>query len=436
MRIQSVLVATLAIGLAAAGPPESRLESYFRLRQEAAAAIRDQDLVEAETLLEDALALYPESPGSLIRLARVEMAAGKPAEALAHLTAYADLGLTLDITRDSLLAPLAEAPDFAPVKARLEANAAPTGSLTPVAALDRPGAIFEGLAWDGASWLVSSVTDHTILRVRDGKPEPFLKADDGIGGLFGMAVDQSAGVVWAAEAAGPDIPGSTGPARTAVLKISLADGALIARYPLAEDGKPRQLGDVTLGPDGTLYASDTIGAGLYRLKPGAAALELLLQSSEMGSPQGMVACGRDSLIVADYTTGLHRIDLAAGTEAPIGGARAALAGTDGLFRIAFDFRMANRSPLPLALMATQNGVAPVRVLLLRISPDCRNLEDWTTIASGHDALDDMTLGAEGPSGPVVIGGGGWSGYGPDGKRREGAAPGPARVLSLGLPRGF
>jgi hypothetical protein len=435
VRLQSILIATLAIGLTGAAAPESRLESYFRLRQEAAAAFRDQDLIKAETLLEDALALYPESPGSLIRLARVEMAAGKPAEALAHLTAYADLGLTLDVARDSLLAPLAEAPDFAPVKARLEANAAPTGAVTTIATLDRPGAIFEGLAWDGASWLVSSVTDHTILRVRDGKPEPFLKAD-GIGGLFGMAVDLSAGVVWAAEANGPDIPGSTGPARTAVLKISLADGSLIARYPLAEDGKPRQLGDVTLGPDGTLYASDTIGAGLYRLKPGAAALELLLQSSEMGSPQGMVACGRDSLIVADYTTGLHRIDLAAGTEAPIGGARAALAGTDGLFRVAFDFQMANRSPLPLALMATQNGVAPARVLLLRISPDCQNLEDWTTIASGHDALDDMTLGAEGPSGPVVIGGGGWSGYGPDGKRREGAAPGPARLLGLGPPRGF
>ncbi|MBX3481797.1 MAG: hypothetical protein KF842_15505 [Caulobacter sp.] len=434
MRARSILGAVLLLGLTAAAAPESRLEKYFRLRQEAGAAAQTPDLTRAEALLEEALQLYPTSPGSLIRLARVEAAAGKPAEAVAHLEAYAGLGLTWNIAGDPVLAPLADREDFATVAARLEANAAPVGKLIVEKTLPDSGEIYEGLAWSRDGWLVSSVTRKTILRVTArGEVLPFLRGDAATGAIFGLATDEPRGLLWAVEASGPEIPGSGGEARSALLKIDLSSGALLARYPLPADDKTRQLGDVALGADGAVYVSDALGAGLYRLPKGGTALELLFQTNEMRSPQGMVACGPDTLLIADYSTGLHRLDLKQMTLTPVGGLKAALAGTDGLFAVSFDFHTRNASPLPLAVVATQNGVSPQRVMLLRMRPDCREIEDLTVLAANQDAIEDMTLGAASPGGAAFIGQGGWSGFGADGKPVAGHAARDAAILTAPLP---
>ena len=123
------LVATLAaLLLVAAAEPESRLEQYFRLRQEAAKAAQAGDLATAETKFEATLALYPSAPGPFILLARVEVAAGKPAEAIAHLAEYARLGLTWNVAGDPGLKALTDQPDFAPVAAWLPLEEPPTST--------------------------------------------------------------------------------------------------------------------------------------------------------------------------------------------------------------------------------------------------------------------------------------------------------------------
>lgn len=434
--VSLTLAATLC--LAAAAPQgdaqESRLEQYFRLRKEAGAAVQSNQLAKAETLLEQALALYPTSPGSLVRLARVEAAAGKPAEAIAHMEAYARLGLTFDIGGDKALSPLAAREDFAPAAALLAANAKPVGTPVVAATLSRAGPIYEGLAWHGDGWLVSSVTEHMIYRI-DGKGEvtPFLKADAQTGGIFGLAVDGK--TVWAAETSAPELPGSAGPARAALLKIDGKTGAILARYPVEGAPGPVQLGDVTVGTDGAVYASASVGAAIYRLKPGAQGLEVALASNELGSPQGMVACeAEDVLLIADYPTGLHRLDLKTGKLEPVGGMQVAMAGTDGLFRAAYGYPMRNARPHPMAVVATQNGLAPARAIMLRISVDCREIEGLQTLAANHPALDDMTLGAAVPGGVAVIGRAGWAGYGPDGKPLADAKPQAAQILTFAFPK--
>lgn len=210
---------------------------------------------------------------------------------------------------------------------------------------------------------------------------------------------------------------------------------MLARHFVPDDGAKHQLGDVTLGEDGTVYASDSVGAVIYRLKHGSPKLEVFVASREMGSPQGMAICpGSEAMVVADYSSGLHRIDLKTGALTPVGGLRAALAGTDGLFRIPHDFNMRNASPLPVALVATQNGVTPARVLFLRLSPDCDELEDLSVLAAGHAGMDDLTLGAFGEGAIVFIAASGWAGYDGDGKPTAGA-PGQARLMLLPPPYG-
>lgn len=420
--------ALAALFLIAAAAPEGRLAQYQRLRAEAGAAIRAGDLAGAEARLEAALALYPASPGSLLRLARVESAAGKPDEAIAHLAAYADLGMAGDLSGDPALEPLTALPAFAPVAVQLAANAAPKGEPSEVIQPGVAGDIWEGVVAVDDGWLISSVTARAIVRATgDGALTPFFRPDAGTAGLFGMAVDTRGKVLWVAESGGPGIPGTTGARRTGLLKLSLKDGRVLARYPAPDDGKPHQLGDVTLAPDGTVYASDSLGAVIYRLKRDGVALEAFVTSTEMASPQGMVVCpGGGAMVVADYTTGLHRIDLKTGAESLVGGTdTVALAGTDGLSRLP-------RKGGGVSLLATQNGVAPQRLLALRLSRDCRTLLADEVLASGGTDLDDLSLGAAADHGVVVIGSSGWAGYDGEGRPTT-PTPRAARLLFIPLP---
>jgi hypothetical protein len=422
---------TLAAVLCLGAAPESRLEQYLRLRKEAVAAAAVPDLPEAEALLEQALKLYPTSPGSLIRLARLEMAAGKRGEAIAHLKAYAALDLTWDVAGDAALAPLATDSAFAPVAARLKANAAPVGEVSVLAEIEPADQVVEDLVWRGGGWSVGSVSGRRILQL-GAETAPYPTDGQKVGAIFGMASqidDSDEAYIWAAEADGPGIPGSTGPAATALLKVDFFTGALLARYPVPDDGRRHQLGDVMVTEAGDVFVSDSVGAGLYRLRKGAAGLELLLASRELGSPQGLASCGEGVLLVADYSTGLHRLDLATGRLEAVGGRPVALAGTDGLIRIT-DWK--DRDRWPMTYVVTQNGVSPARLLQLTLSPDCRRITAVVTLAANLPELEDITLAAQLLDGVAFVGGSGWAGVDGDGKAIPGVARGSPRIYHLDL----
>lgn len=434
-----------ALLLTAAAEPESRLAQYMRLRGEAGEAAKAGDLAKAETALEAALALYPTSQGSLVRLARVETAAGKPHEAVLHLAELAHLGLTYNVAGDPALGALVDRPDFEPVAKRLAANREPVGSLQPVAVLADRAFLGEGVAVlaDGVAedYLVSAVAGRTIVRIDDDTARPFLQADPGAGALFGMAVDSGPDELWAAEAWGDGLPGGSGPRRTGLLKVATADGRILGRFPLPDDGKPHQLGDVVVGhiepggSDAPIYASDAVGGGIWRLAPGAKVLEPFVLSKEIASPQGMVVChGRGALVVADYTTGLHRIDTATGAVMPLTRADAALIGIDGLtWDSNPDARRVESGPArPWELIATQNGVTPQRVLSIRLSPDCRSIEQVRVLAANLPGMTDLALGAVGEQAYIFVGNSQWAGWTGEGKRQDGD-PGPVTLLKLALP---
>ena len=450
-RTGRVFGAVLAVLLlTGAAEPESRLEQYFRLRGEAAKAVQTGDLAGAEAKFETALALYPTSPGSLIRLARVEVAAGKPQEAVAHLAVYADLGLTWDVAGDAALKTLVDRPDFAPVAARLSHNTKPIGSIEVVATLADPRFIGEGVEVPfsnsgEARWLVSGVAGRAILDVSDpDRIRPFLPASEGTGSLFGMKFDSGPDVIWVSEAWGEGLPGGSGARRTGLLKLSSIDGKILGRFPLPDDGKPHQLGDVVVGDipiggnEAPVYASDSVGGGLYQLPPGARALSPLVTSREIASPQGMAMCRTGSaLVVADYPTGLHRVDLKSGAVIAIeGGDRFALAGIDGLvWNSNVDARRIESGlpPPPLELIATQNGVTPQRVLAIQLSPDCRGIISVTVLAANLPEMEDLSLGAIEEEAYFFVGRSQWAGWDADGKPLPGD-PGPVRLLKLRFPR--
>lgn len=428
--------ALAAVFLIAADAPETRLEQYQRLRREGVAAAQAGDLAKAEDALRQALDLYPDVPGSYIRLARVQAAAGNTDEALRNVQLYAGMGLKLDLTRDPALKRLTELPDYPGIARILEDNALPFGDVTPIATLDGvPEFIGESVVHDGKGWLLGTVSGRAIVRLDGDKASPFLETDPRTGAIFGMAVDPKRGVLWAAEAWGEELPGGTGASRTGLLKVSLADGRVLSRVAPPDDGAKHQFGDVVLAADGTAYATDSVGGGVWRLKAGGARLEPLVAPGAMSSPQGMAICpGGKALLVADYSTGLHRVDLSSGEIVPVEGLMAGLAGTDGLIAATgVVFGKRNARPQPFAVVATQNGVSPQRVLLLRIRSDCREVEDSVLVAANLPGLDDLTLATMHDGGVVFVGHARWAERGEDLKLTTPTPP-PIRVFRAVLPR--
>lgn len=414
----------------AAAPAPSPADAFARfraLRAEAVQAANAGDLDAAAARLAEADALIVNHPGMILLRARIAAMAGDGAAAVAHMDRYGRAGLYANVAGDAALSSVADTPGFAEAAARIAANRAPVGAdrLVVVARVDGGGLAESVVRQEGQSrWLVAQVAGRTILSIDDaGAVTPFLAEGAATGGLLGLAIDEARGWLWAASAPVPPaahgLEGTPLPA-TALLRIELASGRIDAAFGAPDDGLEHGFGDLVLGPDGTVYVADAAG-GVYRLAPGAEGLDAALAAGTLSSPQGMALTPDGTgLIIADYSTGLHRVDLASGRlEALPQPGEASLIGIDGL---ASD---------GTAIYALQNGVAPQRVLKLTLSADWRRIETVEVLAAGLPELDQPTTGLVHGGELVFVSRSQWSDFGPDGAPRS-ADPAPAAIARLRL----
>lgn len=280
--------------------------------------------------------------------------------------------------------------------------------------------LIEGVAHHAGRTFVSSVAAKTIFEIKDGRLVPFLRPDPQTGGIFGLAIDTRRGELWAAEASG-GLPNNPGPKRTALLRISLADGSILSRHPAPD---AQQFGDVVVDRRGEIFASDGATGAIWALHPRAIALRKLAQPKGVTSAQGMMICRSGALVVSDYETGLHRIDTYAGESHPLAVTGLKIAGVDGLTVLS-----AGKDGFDVA--ATYNGAAPHRLLRLKISADCERLEATESVLTGGP-LTDVALAALTPDGLAVVSNSQWSGWTAEGARND-TDPGPATVALVKLP---
>jgi hypothetical protein len=294
---------------------------------------------------------------------------------------------------------------------------------TPVTEIARTDFIAEGVAvTPKGAILVSGVEGRTILKLTPKGAEPWLKGG-AQGGLFGMASDPKRDRLWVAETGGGKVPGGTGPIVTGVLEVRLSDGRTLARHAAPADGKDHWIGDVALAADGTVYASDSVGGLVYRLKPGGGDLQVL-SDTKLKSPQGLVPTSDGKgLILADYASGLHMIDLATGAVGPAmpaGGKD--LRGIDGLKRHGAD------------LIATRNGTVPQVIMRLTLAPGERDVAAWDYLARGPEVLEDVSLGDVDGGRFVFVARSGWAAFDDDGKP-NGKPRAQPQIVAIPLPPG-
>lgn len=410
---------------------ESDVAAFRRLRAEGVAAANADDLAGAARLLAEADTRIPNHPGLMLMRARLAVGAGQPGDAMTQLNRYAGAGLVMNLSGDRALSALSGHPDFDALAAVIEANRAPVGAgqVTEVARIDG-SVIMESLIRDEARgrWLVSQVRGRTIVALADdGTTADFLVlgAAPEIGGVLGMAIDAEAGLLWATTSPLP--PAVYGLGADAVLpppellKIDLATGALLARLAAPPGALERGLGDIVRAPDGTIHVADSVTGELLVLRPGGSVLEVLLHAGTLGSPQGMVVTPDGTgLIVADYSSGLWRVDRSTGAATRLRQpAIDSLIGVDGLTT---DGRF---------IYGFQNGVAPQRVLKLTSDAGWTAILTVEVLAANLPIIDEPTTGLVRNRELVFVSRSQWSDFGGDGAQTT-AAPGPAVIARLPL----
>jgi tetratricopeptide (TPR) repeat protein len=428
-QIHTIFRAAIAIALALAVPSLARADAVDQGQALAAQAIKATeagDFAGAADYFRQALALRPNHPGLTLRLARMSARANRNDDALRALEDYAAMGLKTNPDHPDFKS-IAAHPRMAAISAKLADNARPVGAPAIFATIDEPRLLAEGIAHDPATGrtYIGDVHSRRVLMLDAGGKTATLigQRANGLFGAFGMTLDN--GTLWIASSALPHAAQLT-PADKGRAGIFAFDtnGRFKKSALLAADGKEFALGDLAVAKSGDVYASDSIGANIYRLLPGASALETFIESDEFHSPQGIALSPDESkMAVADYSNGVHIIDRATkrDTVLPMP-AHTTLHGIDALVRHGRD------------LVAVQNGIDPQRVIVIRMNAAWTAIEATDVIAANLPDMSEPTLATLVEGDLLVIGNGQWSRFADDGTIKAAEPFAPTKILRLKLPR--
>jgi hypothetical protein len=379
--------------------------AHRQLMNEAVAAAKAGDNPTVIAKLEAARAARPDYPRVLNNLSRYYLQAGRADDAVAVLREMAAMGLRVGLAGDKAFAALREHADFPALTQAFAANQAATGRDEAAWAITDMDGIIEGLAVHPTTlesffsdvhnrciWYRDVSGSHAVMK-------KFSTDTDGLLGVFALKIDAGRNTLWASSAALPEMKGYTeaDKGRAFLAAYDLKTRRLRATYPLPADGRGHVLGDFIVAADGTIYASDSTAPVIWRLAPGATALEKWLESDNFVSLQGIAPAddGRQ-LYVSDYASGLWRIEVA--TRRPTllpSPAHTTLFGIDGIYAVNG------------GLVAVQNGINPQRVIRISVGADGTPTA-VKVLAAGHPSMSDLALGQVVNGHLGFIGNAGWA----------------------------
>lgn len=377
------------------------------LAREATAAADAKDFPAYLAKMEAAIALRPDVPRMLVNLAAAQVANEKPDEAIATLERLAALGVNSPVEKSEEFAPLKGRKDFDAVVKKIAANMHPKGKGEVAFALREVTGLIEGIAWREKTdqFYFGDVNGRAVwTRNKDGTLRRFSPEGEELLGVFGLAIDETNGALWAATSAVSAMNGFTPEqdGTAALAELDLESGAVRRVIPVeraAGDQQSHVLGDVAVAADGAVFVTDSGAPTVWRLAPGGGSLEAFVEHVEFASLQGLaILPDGEAMYVADYANGLFRIDLRSRAVQRLQPPPdATLVGIDGM------------ALLPSGdLVAVQNGTRPNRVLRIAFE-GAESISAVTVLDAAHLSMPAPSLGCLGPSGDFYfVGNAAWT----------------------------
>jgi sugar lactone lactonase YvrE len=430
VRARSIAALLALLACLLATPRPARANAYYDQLRAARGELARGNLAAAKTGFLAADSAAYGLPSAVWSLAQIASRERNAAETLRLLAEYAAMGLARR-AYDTTFAWIYDDPRLAPVTRILLANAEPRALATVGVRLNDAGLLAEDLAYDARTrtFYVSSIHRRKVIAIdAGGAIRDFIApAQEGVWGIYGLALDSARGSLWGSMAAVPTMehydPADSG--RTALVCWELATGKELLRAELPRDGASHVFGDITLAPDGTVYATDSVGGGLYRLQPGGKKLETLAPPGTFASPQMEVLMRKGREIwISDYPRGIVAFDVRTGAVSPVSKPRSlAASGIDGLYA-------ANGH-----LVAIQNGTQPARVLWISVDAGRRAMTSWAVLEQDPAELGDPNHGVVVGDVLYFLGNSGWDRVNASDQLETPEGAKPPAILRLNLPSG-
>jgi hypothetical protein len=271
----------------------------------------------------------PNDPESMYLLARAQSLSGRPADALVMLGRIGDLGIARDALTNEDFRIARLLPAWSALEAKLTGNPAPKDSApsAPSALLASPPSSSEftfaapdvvpvGLAHDAVSrrFVLGDRKAHRLLVIDEVSRHVVNYVSGSSAGFYdelaALTIDSRRGDLWVVSNKG-EADGSM----SVLHKLQLVSGRTLLEARTPDAAVPVRLIDVTVTPDGTVYAIDAIDVRIFRLRPGARTLESVMRI-EGRRPTAITAADDHTLYVA-AEAGIVRVDVAARSATPV-----------------------------------------------------------------------------------------------------------------------
>jgi hypothetical protein len=374
---------------------------YRELFQKLGVLAKQKDWQGARTVLtEIGRELPAPTPRYLLTVASIEARMGHNAEALQWMEKFAATGLTYDLAKDDDLKALLADEAGQRIAAQMKARSQPKTGTELVCALPQADIMPEDITYlksgnskSASSFIVSSIQHHTLYRVslpRPGGKECTMQelplADEAKRWpTLAVSADPRRKTLWVTTSAMPGFSGfpKEQEGKALLLEVDAISGKVLHRFDPGTTG-PAVLGDMYVTDDGTVYVTDSIGGGVYRLHGDLETAKLEKIADGLFSPQTPVLA-RDGkrLFVADYTMGVAVIDLAAANAA---GKVSYLPHPQNVAAVALDGLYLSGD----SLIGIQNGTDPIRILRLRLNQAQTEITGAEVIEQATGRMGDPT----------------------------------------------
>jgi streptogramin lyase len=144
----------------------------------------------------------------------------------------------------------------------------------------------------------------TIYRAAPGasQAEPWIQASTaGLTNVLGVLADDKTNTLWVCQNSTGGRGGTPVAGQTALRSFDLKSGAAKGTYPFPTNGGV--CNDMAIASDGTVYATESFGNRIHRLRPGATALDVWATDPQLAAVDGVALLADGAVYVNTFMSG-------------------------------------------------------------------------------------------------------------------------------------